>query len=39
MKWDAGASIRIMIEKAIGRLDIVYSPETVSFVVMAGHPF
>jgi len=39
MKWDAGVSIRAMIQKAIGRFDIVYSPEAISFVVMAGHPF
>lgn len=39
MKWDAGVSFRAMVENSVVRLDCVYSPETVSVVVMVGHPF
>ena len=39
MKWDAGISFRAMVQTSVVRLDVVYSPETVSVVAMVGHPF
>ena len=39
MHYDVGIDIRVMVRKAIGRLGIAVSDETVQVVAMFGHPF
>jgi hypothetical protein len=39
MKTDVGFSLRMMIMKAVGRLDFAFSDESFSATVLIGHPF
>jgi outer membrane protein assembly factor BamA len=39
MKLDFGISLRMMIMKSIGRLDVAVSDESTSVTVLVGHPF
>lgn len=39
MKYDAGISLRAMILKSVGRIDIAGSEEGLRVTAMYGHPF
>ncbi len=39
MKFDGGVSLRMLISKAVGRLDVGFSDESSSVTVLIGHPF
>lgn len=39
MKYDAGISLRAMILKSVGRIDIAASEEGLRIAAMYGHPF
>lgn len=39
MKLDFGASLRMMIMRSVGRLDVAFSDEGASVTVLLGHPF
>lgn len=39
MKYDAGVSLRVMVLKAVGRIDVAVSDEGTRVSAMYGHPF
>ena len=39
MKFDGGISLRLMLLKAVGRLDFASSDESFSVTALVGHPF